>query len=399
MRILLLTHNVAGQGGSYQRAWGLGRALAARGHETILLAARVRPGMRSVEGDDQGLRVWQAPDVFPLRVRHGGLSPFDVVGRVIKTLRWRPDVVHSFDHRPACSLPALAAHRRGRSVWVADWADRWDFDGIAGERGPLARVSLGWMDHLAERRLYPHADAVTVASREAGERARAFGVEEEALAWIPPGANPDLIRPQAKERARASLGIPPSAEVVVHLGFADYDEDLLGRAFATLAARRPSALLLTSGKSGRALTQVLREAGLASRWIATGSIPYQELGTLLACGDVFLLAFRDRPLNRGRFPNKLGDYLAAGRPVVANPTGDLGDLLREEGFGLLADETPEAMAAAVTQILERPQASAEMGRRARALAEGRLSWTTLAARVERLYAEAQGRSVASTAGG
>ncbi|HET7010224.1 MAG TPA: glycosyltransferase, partial [Anaerolineales bacterium] len=170
----------------------------------------------------------------------------------------------------------------------------------------------------------------------------------------------------------------------VHIGFAGYDEDLLARTFISLASRRPSFLLLTSGTSGDTLARAVSEAGLSQRWMHVGVVPYAELGEILACGDLCLLPYMDRPLNRGRLPNKLADYLASGRPVVANPTGDLAELLRE-GFGIAAAETPEAMAAAAEELLDRPDLQRQMGTRARTLAEGRLSWPSLAATVEDLY--------------
>ena len=73
--------------------------------------------------------------------------------------------------------------------------------------------------------------------------------------------------------------------------------------------------------------------------------------------------------------------------MVTNPTGDMAGLVREEKFGLLAEETPEAMAAAAADLLKRPELREEMGRRGRALAEGRMGWPSLAATVERLYAK------------
>jgi len=387
MRILLLTHNAAGIGGSYQRAWGLGRALAGRGHEVHLMAARARPGLRPRRTLEDGVRIWEAPDVFPFRIRHAGLSPLDVAGRLASSARLQVDVVHSFDHRPACSLVALAARRGGHCIWVADRADRWGFGGIAGQRNAVSRATLGRFDDYLERRIYRSAQAATAASRDLAQEVVSAGLRRERVAWIPPGANPDLIRPMGKEVARGQCAIPLAAVVMVHIGFAGYDEDLLAESFARLAAREPSAILVTSGRVGDAFRGILRSYGLQGRWRDMGVVAYRDLGGVLACADLLILPYRDRPLNRGRFPNKLGDYLASGRPVVTNPTGDMADLVREEGFGLLAEETPEAMAAAAADLLKRPELREEMGRRGRALAEGRLGWPSLAATVERLYSK------------
>ncbi len=121
--------------------------------------------------------------------------------------------------------------------------------------------------------------------------------------------------------------------------------------------------------------------------IASGTwgLPYNELGEVLASADVGVLPYTDRPLNSARYPNRVGDYLAAGRPVATNLTGDLGNLIRTERVGVTADENPDAFAAAIRDLFEHAHHRQEMGRRARALAETRLSWRAMAQRVQQLY--------------
>jgi glycosyltransferase involved in cell wall biosynthesis len=251
-------------------------------------------------------------------------------------------------------------------------------------------VSLGVADHLVERWIYRLADAVTVASRELARHLSQGGRLRGQPLWIPPGANPDLIRPLAQEEARKEQGLALGRPVLCHAGFAGYDEDLLANTFVAVARRIPGVLLLTSGRAGDVLRQVLRAHGLESQWRHMGVVPYHELGSVLSCADVHLLPYRDRPINRGRFPNKLADYMASGRPVVTNPTGDLATLMEGEPFGLLAEESPEAMGSAVVGLLEHPELARAMGRRGRVLAEGRLAWSSLAEEVEQLYTDTAG---------
>jgi glycosyltransferase involved in cell wall biosynthesis len=91
-----------------------------------------------------------------------------------------------------------------------------------------------------------------------------------------------------------------------------------------------------------------------------------------------LLPFPDRGLNQARFPNRLGDYLAAGRPVVTNPTGEAERLVRQSGAGLLADPTAEAMARAVLKLFDDRDLAIHLGRRGRQYAEQVLAWPILA---------------------
>ena len=387
VRVLMLTHNMAGIGGSFMRSASLAGALVELGHEVTLLVSRREIGLRRIETVQEGVRILQMPDLLPQRVRHGGLSPIDLSARCRFVLSERFDLIHGFDHRPAVSLPALLGRRRRRVPYVADWADLWGRGGIADERTRFGGRLLGWLDHRAENTVHRRADAVTAITTELAGRARALGVPHERVRLVPVGANTKAIVPLPKAEARAKLGLALDRDVVVHIGFAPYDAQLLTETFAALARRNPRALLVLSGGRMRIAEELLDRAGLGERMVHFGVVPYERLGEVLACGDVMLLPYSDRSLNRARYPNRVGDYLAAGRPIATNPTGDVGRMVRDEGVGLVADAEPEAFAGAIQGLLEDAPLREEMGRRARHLAETRLSWRSMAVPLEGLYQE------------
>jgi glycosyltransferase involved in cell wall biosynthesis len=128
-------------------------------------------------------------------------------------------------------------------------------------------------------------------------------------------------------------------------------------------------------------------AGAAGRVVHVGVVPYRDLGSVIGCGDVMVVPYTDLPHNEARFPNRVGDYLAAGRPIATNPTGDLARLVTAEGIGVVAPQSPDAFARAILDLLRRGDVRDEMGRRARALAETTLSWRAVAAGVGDLYDE------------
>ncbi|NKB15907.1 MAG: glycosyltransferase family 4 protein, partial [Sphingomonadales bacterium] len=61
---------------------------------------------------------------------------------------------------------------------------------------------------------------------------------------------------------------------------------------------------------------------------ALGKVPYKELPSVLPAADLFLLPYPNKIVNVGRWPNKIGDYMAVGRPTVANPVGELNELFQ-----------------------------------------------------------------------
>jgi glycosyltransferase involved in cell wall biosynthesis len=54
----------------------------------------------------------------------------------------------------------------------------------------------------------------------------------------------------------------------------------------------------------------------------TGPLAYDQINPYLSACDVCWLPLCDSGANRGRFPFKLGDYMAVGKPVVATAVGD-----------------------------------------------------------------------------
>jgi glycosyltransferase involved in cell wall biosynthesis len=116
-------------------------------------------------------------------------------------------------------------------------------------------------------------------------------------------------------------------------------------------------------------------------------VPHEQLGEVLACADVMLLPFPLSGMNLGRFPARAGDYMAAGRPVVTNPTGDLGDFVRSERAGLVVGDDPRTMAQAVLRLLEDPALARELGDNGRRAAERELAWPSVAEKVLGFYGQ------------
>ena len=377
----MLVHNTIGRG-TFDRAHSLGRHLVERGHSVTLFAgasSRAAPRSHLMNG----VEVIEAFDPLPGRARESGLSPFDVISRIRSLGSRKCDVIHCFDHRPAVSIPGLWSSRRRRTPLVFDWADLWGHNGIATERRLFGRLSLGALDDVLERRVRHAVSGLTVINTALQERAQK--IFSAPIHLLPVGASSDLIKPLSKTEMRTRFGLPVDASIAVHTGLAPYDMRYLADAFVHVAKQTPKALLVTTGRQFPIVEQILAAAGYSDRLVWLGMLDRDQLTAAMACADVLLLPYTNRSVNVFRYPNKLGDYLSAARPIVTNRTGDLGELVRREQVGLAVEDTPEAFAAAVIQLFENPQLGCELARRGRDLAETRLDWRFLAAGLEGFY--------------
>lgn len=147
--------------------------------------------------------------------------------------------------------------------------------------------------------------------------------------------------------------------------------------------------LMVVGHASPRVLALAREHGTADRLWQTGFVPDHQVGRYLACAEVMAMPMTDRAANRGRLPNKLLDYMAAGRPVVASPVGDVRAIVDTYRTGLLADDT--GFAAATARLLEDRDLREECGRNARRAAESDFAWPRLIDRLEALYAGLVGR--------
>jgi glycosyltransferase involved in cell wall biosynthesis len=230
MRVLMLAHNITDRGSAI-RATSSARWLAHDGHEPTVVSARRRAGLEAICWRVDGVRLVEAPDLLPHRIRNGGLSPIDLAWRLAHVWREHYDVVHTFEPRPSATVPGLLAHRRG-TVYVADWADLWGPEGMADLWPAPQRLTLGRFDGAWQAYTRRSADAVTVISSDLERRAQALGIPSERIRRVPVGANHDLFRPQPPAEARSRLGLPQDALVLAHTGYAPFDGGLLADTFA-----------------------------------------------------------------------------------------------------------------------------------------------------------------------
>ena len=125
-------------------------------------------------------------------------------------------------------------------------------------------------------------------------------------------------------------------------------------ALAIVAREYPNVKLLMTGQVKQAVLDLARAHEVEHCLHLVGFLPFEELPWYLGCADVFVLPFPDTIYNRGRWPNKIGDYMSIGRPTISNPYGDIKYLFDEHQVGLLADWDPQDFAQKIMTVLENP---------------------------------------------
>lgn len=395
MRALFLVHNLPFVG-SYFRALQIASRLMRRGHtvdfvhlsDRHMYRARVR---QETPGGKGQLRIIETGYRAFLNERQEGWGIFDNAWRVRHAWTGKWDFVYAFSHKPSCVLPLMAARRRGAKTAI-DWSDWWggpeglfqsavvpspEFKSLARPIRAFRRAVFA-ADSWMEPRACRHADAVTLISGEFTQHPGAPRDLEERSYIMHSGAPLNEIWPRPADECRVAirLDVPPSAVVLGYVANFHTDEELLLRAFAMLAPKHPNLHLLVVGNDFSAFDPDIQSA-TAGRIHHVGRKPFAEMEAHLGAADLLLLPLTDRLLNRARYPHKLSDYVAAGRPIIACNVGETGRIFQRFGLGETTPPTPAGFAEGISKMLHRRADWNRIGVQTRLIAEEHFSWEKL----------------------
>jgi len=283
----------------------------------------------------------------------------------------------------ACSAWVVACLRR--RPLLLEVRDLWPEFAIG--MGVLTNPLLIRVARALERFLYRRATRILVNSPAYVTYLERHGVPAAKIAFIPNGVDPAMFDPEASQaEARAALDLG-RGYVVTYAGAMGQANDLgvVLDAAARLRDRTDVTLLMVGdGKERAGLERRAAAEGL-ERVRFLGARPKHEMPVVLAASDACLAILQDIPEFRTTYPNKVFDYMAAGRPTVLAIDGVIRSVIDEAGGGLfVAPGDGEALAAAIRTLADDPEEGRRMGRRARAHVEQRFDRRAHAAAFVRL---------------
>jgi glycosyltransferase involved in cell wall biosynthesis len=235
-----------------------------------------------------------------------------------------------------------------------------------------------------------NADGVVVGSPLTERHVVELGVERARVRV--------LRAPVPLEDFTAAAAPAPAATAlhVLHLGRATPGrglEVLLEAVQRALPAVDLRVTLVCAGPDeARARLEALAaERGLAPRLSLQDPVAHEQLPALLATTDVAVLSLDDTELHRqvGTPLARLGEYLAAGRPVIAADVPAARALLPAERAVWYPPGDAAALSAALTQLAGDPRGRASLGAAARAAA---VDWDSarVCLQLVKLYADVTG---------
>ena len=327
-----------------------------------------------------------------------GLTHEEAAGGVLFADGRGPDVIHAWTTREnvrALAEKLRATHRSRLVVHLED--NEQEILALTSQRRAAALEHLpdAELDALVppdlshprrSRQFLAAADGVTVIT----DRLREFVPVGRPCHVITPAADARDFYPRARpEEFRAALGFGTDTTVLfyhgnVHAANAAEMRELYAAVLQLNRSGQPTVLLRTGLDRVDFLGALA--ADVAPFVLSLGDIlHHRHLPPLMALADIFVQPGVPDAFNDYRFPSKLPEFFALGRPVVL-PRTNLGATLHHGSDAWVLERADAAgIAAAVTTLRADPALSGRLAAGAAAFAARHFSWQRSTAALAKFY--------------
>ncbi len=220
----------------------------------------------------------------------------------------------------------------------------------------LIELSL-WL----ERFLYKRAKKVVINSPGFRDHVLARGAREVIL--VPNGVDPEMFTPDYTQ-VNPWLIKKDGHFIVLYAGAHGLSNDLPNLLQAAKLVEKEPAIkfwLVGDGKEKQNLIQQAEQMQLSNLEFLP-SVSKLEMNQVLAASDVCIASLLPIELYKTTYPNKVFDYMAAGKPVILAIDGVIRQVVDEAMAGIFSEPgNPAAMAEAVCFCFTHPDKALQMG--------------------------------------
>jgi len=302
-----------------------------------------------------------------------------------------PDVVFATHTPLTIGLAGLALGQHFKVPFVFEVRDLWPeaLVNVGALKNPPA---IWWLKRMAKK-IYTGANHIVALSPGMKEGIVRTGIPAEKVTVIPNASDLDLFGPDLDGSAqRERLGLKDRFAAIYFgaMGLANGLEYVIEAARILAERGKNNIVFVLHGSGGKRveLEKMASEYKLTNV-IFSNLVPDKEQVARIVAGcDVCMTIYRAAKEHTWS-PNKMFDALAAGKPVLINVPGWLGETIENNHCGKCLDANrPEMLADALQELAADPELCRQMGKNARELAEREFGRVKLADRIENVLIEA-----------
>jgi glycosyltransferase involved in cell wall biosynthesis len=402
MHVLYLhQYFVTRKGTTGTRSYEFARYLVGKGHRVTMIISglandefSVPKGGKYFEVEAEGIRVVSIAAAYNNPYVGTGISGWQrmikfyqfakLATRVGKKLE-KPDIIFATHTPLTIGLAGIKLSRYFNIPFVFEVRDLW----------PEALINVGalknpsgiwWLRRMANK-IYSAANHIVALSPGMKEGIVRTGVAEKSVTVIPNGSDLDLFRPDLDGtawRTRLGLGDRFAAIYFGAMGLANGLEYVIEAARILAERGKNHIVIVLHGDGGKRpeLEKMVWDYKLTNV-VFSDLVPDKvEVARIVASCDVSMTIYRSAKEHTWS-PNKMFDALAAGKPVLINVPGWLGEMIQNNNCGKSLDpQHPEMLADVLEELASNPDLCREMGANSRLLAEREFDRMKLAQRLE-----------------
>ena len=369
----------------------LARSLVSRGHQVTIIASPISYLTGAKRSDQSAwiIRTELEPGIHLLRCNTYHALHRSFIHRVISFFGFmatsfiaglgvrKVDLVWGTSPPIFQGFTAWLLARLKGTPFLFEVRDLWPEFAIAV--GVLKNRPLIILSKWLERFLYRHADRVVINSPGFEEHVRQRGAKTITL--VPNGADPSMFDTASRGKSfRETHGLKDKF-VVLYAGAHGMSNDLgviIQAAVALKNEPKICVVLLGDGKEKANLQKLAGRLGVDNINFIP-SVPKDEITTALAAADACIAILKPIEAYKTTFPNKVFDYMCAGRPVVLAIDGVIREVVEAADCGLFTPPGDQkALAETIRRMASDPTRSKEMGMNGRRYVEEHFNRSILA---------------------
>jgi glycosyltransferase involved in cell wall biosynthesis len=365
------------------RHYELGRRLVESGHGFTVIASDVsyQTGRRIVSQirlvtvkNEDGIRLLRTYTYSALHKsylsRVLSFLSFMVTSVLVGIRSGKPDLIMGTTPPIFQAVSAWLLAKIKRRPFLLEVRDLWPEFAI--DIGLLTNPALIRIARWLEGFLYGRADHILVNSPAYREYIVRKGIDERKVSLIPNGVDPAMFIPDDRGdsfRRRFNLLDKFVVTYAGAIGMANDLDTLIQAAYSLRNNSRIHILIAGDGKERKRLEQEAGNRNLTNITFA-GSFPKRKIAEVLAASDACVAILRNIPMFTTTYPNKVFDYMAAGRPTILAIDGVIRDVIEAADGGIFTPPgDAQALAVAIENLASDPQTARRMGHNARAFVE------------------------------
>lgn len=310
-----------------------------------------------------GVKIIAAAGMTPQKIRKFGYDPLALILRIYIALNQKYDVVHADGHRPSVFLPAMIQKWIHQAWFISEWWDLYGKGGHYENKQKIWKWTVGGLDNLLEKLTHKTSDRLIVVSEELRRKAVKLGRNQQHIKKVWGASDVSGIEfTRNPITNRKKFGLPEDAIILMASGMHSEELSASDHLFKVMvelkeeilrtkkqkevnlehSSHKYVSLIFINITSPKHKNTIPESGTLESEWLtpfidkgvvqSIACVKYADYGALLSCADAFVLLQKNSLKNRSRWPNCIGDFMAAGRPIICNPIGEIANIMESWHF-------------------------------------------------------------------